>query len=256
MSRERGTSALSHLAQSADSSSSMASNGSARARRVSMPRADERPARALEPEDLEHPLDRVDQPCVPDALACIDGQLLGSVDGCVDGREHLADPVRRELERGCVRGLRHPLATPAREVGHEDVFVEVQLRLVEDDPAPRAAISAAREGPVELTSDAQTTRSRGATPGAGWVTSTPWMISGDERWRDREQIRVRRASLRGLSHVCSLAADDGDGATRRCPGPTPFQVFPIAKATLTIAGEASAARRRRVPYRSPPESST
>ena len=55
------------------------------------------------------------------------------------GRDHLEHPLRRLPEGGHVREHGHPLAAPARAVGHEHVLAEVQLGLEEEPPAARKA---------------------------------------------------------------------------------------------------------------------
>ncbi len=113
---------------------------------------DQRPAAALQREGLERPRQRVDQPEVPDAGLAVDRALVGQVDPARAGAQHLADPVRHQLEPGRVRQRRHPLQAPAAEIGHQHVVTQMQLRLDEDPPAARPASAAAE-------------RSRSAPPG-------------------------------------------------------------------------------------------
>ncbi len=55
-------------------------------------------------------------------------------------RQHLADPVGREVEGRRERHLGHAGATPARDVRNEHVLSEVALGLVEEDAASRVPV--------------------------------------------------------------------------------------------------------------------
>ena len=89
------------------------------------------------------------QPQVLDPFAGIDGTLAVQVELARRGGEHLAYPVRRQGDVGRVGIVGHPLPAPPRQVRHQDVLVEMQLRLV-DDPPPARTAAALAEGAYQL----------------------------------------------------------------------------------------------------------
>jgi hypothetical protein len=112
-------------------------------------REGDHPACVLEPVHLEHARERIDEPEVAQPLPGVERHLADAVD--VDGRRRsdLAGPVRNELPVGRGGQNGHPLQPPAREVRYDDLLPEVELRLEENPPAPRAAAPPA--GPLERT---------------------------------------------------------------------------------------------------------
>ncbi len=88
----------------------------------------------LEAHDLERLRDGIDQPRVAHALARVDPQLLRAVDHRGRWREHFAHPVGCQGEVGGLRQPWHPLAAPAPDIRHQDVWIQVNLRFVEDGP--------------------------------------------------------------------------------------------------------------------------
>ena len=111
--------------------------------RVAFVGVDLDPAAVVEPIDLDGLIARVGEPVVPDALASVDAPLLPAILRLRALRDHLTDPVGRQVDVGGriigeeIRG--HTFATPARELGNNDVRLrpEVKLGLNENDPAPR-----------------------------------------------------------------------------------------------------------------------
>lgn len=70
-----------------------------------------------------------------DAVGAVERALLGQVEAAGAGRQDLADPVGGDGEEGDVGVDGHPLAPPAGEVGDEDVFAEMELRLDGEVPS-------------------------------------------------------------------------------------------------------------------------
>jgi hypothetical protein len=68
------------------------------------------------------------------------------------GGKDLARPIRPESEEGGVWHLGHRLASPARQVWHQDVGLrsEMKLRLIENDPSARASLASLEGGPELL----------------------------------------------------------------------------------------------------------
>ena len=67
-------------------------------------------------------------------------------------RSTSADPVRRGREERGIGQERQPIAPPACEIRDEDLVAEVELGLLEDQPAARAA-AAAMERRAELVAE-------------------------------------------------------------------------------------------------------
>jgi len=160
-------------------------------------RGDDDPAARFEPVDLERLEQRLDEPEMGHALARVDRHLPRPVDAPRRGRDHLADPVRRERERRRVREDRQPLAPPSRPVGDEHVVTEVQLGPEQDPPAARPGRVAGIS--VERTDDVTTDERRGVRvwrcrPGAHDELAVDDL--GDLRVGDLHQVLVGRASLR------------------------------------------------------------
>src|SRR5688500_15633189 len=109
----------------------------------------QQPLLLREPEYLERLRQRIDQPSVSDLVPGVDGQLVSPVRGGSGWREHFADPVRRQLERGNFRHFWHALAAPTGEVGYEDILCKMQLRFEQDHPSAGTRVAAAER--VELT---------------------------------------------------------------------------------------------------------
>lgn len=125
------------------------------------------------------------------------------------GREHLADTVRCELHEGSVGQLGHPTAAPACEVGNQNVGVEVNLRLVEDDPSARAAAPSV-ERPHE----------RGAQVGRGARMPKP-----------RSGVRVKLASDDLPHYIGGQRTEVGVGGEPGCGRGHPFSVGHWARTT-------------------------
>jgi hypothetical protein len=105
-------------------------------------RAHEAIRRSIQPEHLERARQRIDEPHVTDAFARVDGHLVGTID-CRGGRgEDLTGPVWCELEGGRLRHLRHPFPPPPRQVGNENIAVQMKLRFIENDPSAWTANAA------------------------------------------------------------------------------------------------------------------
>ena len=69
------------------------------------------------------------------ALARVDSELLGAVDALSGRYEHLANPIGRDGEVGRIRPIGYPFAAPARKVRNQNVGAEVELGLMENQPA-------------------------------------------------------------------------------------------------------------------------
>src|SRR5262249_2921434 len=96
---------------------------------------DEGPGPLAEGEGLEGAADRIDEPGERDAGGGVEAALVGHVGAAGDGAKNLADPVGRQVEPCDGWIFRHPLASPAGEVGNKDVRSEVEFGFVEDPPA-------------------------------------------------------------------------------------------------------------------------
>lgn len=117
-------------------------------------RGDEDPALGLEPLDLEHARERIDEPEMRDALTRVDTHFAPTIDASRRRGNDLARPGRRLLERGHVGECRYALALPAGEVGYEHSVTEMQLRLEENPPSARRGGVARR--PIEMVEDRAT----------------------------------------------------------------------------------------------------
>lgn len=84
-----------------------------------------------------------------DAMARIDGELLGAIETLGARGEDLTHPVGRDGEKGHIGKSRHSLAPPAGDVGDEDVAAEVELGLVEEDPVLGAIPVVTSKMPLE-----------------------------------------------------------------------------------------------------------
>ena len=73
----------------------------------------------------------------------LDTHLDLAVDARGLSRQHLAEPIPRQLEPSRLRQFPHPLATPSGDIGRDDVATEVQFRFDQDDPAARTAATLA-----------------------------------------------------------------------------------------------------------------
>ncbi len=188
--------------------------------RVTVPSANNAVAATVETEHLQHPRRWVHEPHVLNPLTSVDGKLSSTIERRRRGREHFANPIRRELEGRNLRKHRHAFAAPAAQIGHESVSRQVQLGLVENHPTPWSS-PAPVERAVELTSQ---TRGRPRVP---WR----WPRAGDQvtvdDFRDEVlgnalQITVGCAFPGGICHDrsnCSSLGSPlnspGDGRVRQ-----------------------------------------
>ena len=115
---------------------------------------------AVESQDLERLRDRIDEPYVRDALAREDRQLLSAIDGGRRRREHFAHPVGPDAQKGRGRDLGDAITPPTGQVRHEHVASEVQLRLVEDEPAAGTAATSLERSAEDLSERARRCRVR------------------------------------------------------------------------------------------------
>jgi hypothetical protein len=120
---------------------STASKGSARTFLITVD-PEQKPGIVLATEHFQGALQRIEQPGVLDAAAGIDRQLARPVVTTGRGGEDLANPVRWHLE-GSFAGSLVALFTPAGKVGDQDLRIELNPRLVQDDPASRTVDPAA-----------------------------------------------------------------------------------------------------------------
>src|SRR6478609_605706 len=88
----------------------------------------------------------VEQPQVWNAEASGQGELAGAVKTGGRWREGFADPVRCHGDERVAWRLRQSLATPAGDVGHDNVVREMQLWLIDDPPAAGAAVTKLHTG--------------------------------------------------------------------------------------------------------------
>ena len=164
----------------------------------------------------------IDKPEVGDALAGIDRPLAVPVEIACRRRKHLADPVGRQGEEGRVGKVRHPLAPPAGDVGHQDVLAEMQLRLVDDPPAAGAAFAEV-ERIADLTAQNGTgARMRRGRSRMGVERSLDDF--GDHVRRRVDHVLIGRGAFEGFSgrlgpgHVSGLRTDDARTIAYRYPG--------------------------------------
>jgi len=75
-------------------------------------------------------------------LAGVDRNLVSTVNPGGRRREHLAYPIRRELEHPDLRKLYEPFSRPSRDIGNEDITREVKLGLEQDPPSAGTAAPA------------------------------------------------------------------------------------------------------------------
>jgi hypothetical protein len=120
--------------------------------------------------------------------------------------EDFAQPVRSKLERGSLGKLGHPLPPPAGKVRHEDIIAQVQLRLVQDDPAAGAA-SAAIEGAIELAAEVR--RGPGVQRRRTWTRQE---LAADDLGNDvvgrSEHILVGCLLASGIGHLPGSIANE------------------------------------------------
>lgn len=160
------------------------------------------PLARAQPEDLEGLRQWIDEPRPCHAFPGVDGHLLDAIDPLGRRRENLAHPVRGELECRGMGHLRHAFAAPPGDVGHEYVAVQVELGLMEEDPAPGAAlapIERAAKLHAEARGSARVGRSR------AWLGHELTVDDlGDEMLGDRQQILVSCSPLGRTRHIESL----------------------------------------------------
>jgi hypothetical protein len=81
----------------------------------------------------------VDIPSVLNFEGAIDSKLARAIQASRRGRQHLAHPIWRRFEIGRRRHVRQPLPSPAHDIRDNDVRTEMQLWLVQQNPAARTA---------------------------------------------------------------------------------------------------------------------
>ena len=99
---------------------------------------DQHPFALAELEGLQGAVGGVDEPQMTHLFAPIGGALAVEVELAGRRRENFAHPVGGQRGVRRVGKERHPLPPPTGEVGYEDVLAQMQLRFVDDPPAPRA----------------------------------------------------------------------------------------------------------------------
>ena len=80
---------------------------------ITVPRADDAVASTVETEHFQRPRRWVHEPHVLNSLPSVDGKLSGTIERRRRGREHFANPIRRELEGRYFRKHRQAFAAPA-----------------------------------------------------------------------------------------------------------------------------------------------
>lgn len=79
---------------------------------------------------------------MPDTVGGIEFALDEAITRRSTRRQHLTDPIRRNIERSAVPGIRQPLPVPAGEVRSDDVMGrELHVYLDEDPPATWTAMA-------------------------------------------------------------------------------------------------------------------
>lgn len=148
---------------------------------------------AIELQDLEGLRHRIEQPCPPHLFSGMDAELSEPVDALRRRRQHLADPVGRDRGVGRRWVLRQALASPPGEVGHEDVFTQVELGLEQKHP-PAGSATATVEGLAKLAAQVQAgPRVRQPRPRRGDQVAVDDLA--DQVFRQREEVLVRRTLL-------------------------------------------------------------
>jgi hypothetical protein len=90
----------------------------------------------------------IQQPHVRHALTPTDGQLEHAILALGGRRQHHAQPVGAHAQEGRIEGqLGKGGASPPGQVGHQDVRPQVQLGLVQQDPATGSATPASERSP-------------------------------------------------------------------------------------------------------------
>src|SRR5476649_638584 len=83
---------------------------------------------ALVAKDFESAINGIDEPEPAHAFSAVDSTLASPIKFLRRGREHFAEPVRREREERRRLHHGHSLATPTRDVGHEDRRLRAKMR--------------------------------------------------------------------------------------------------------------------------------
>jgi len=160
---------------------------------------------------------RIDEPEVPHAHLQVDVRFAATVERRGRRREHLAHPVRCEVEVGAVLDDRHALAAPPRDVRHQDVWLrtEVKLGFVEEDPSTGAPVAFV-EAPTEACPEArERTRVASRRPGVQVKVAVDHL--GDHVRGRAEHVFVRGELARGGGH--GREDSSGSDAGPRSPSP-------------------------------------
>ncbi len=95
----------------------------------------------------------IEEPDVPNLSPRVVVHFPGSIHGRGGRRENLTQPIGGKFDERNIRDLRHALAPPAGDVGHEDLPHDVQLGLVQDHPAARLPAPLAPVGRAKVDSE-------------------------------------------------------------------------------------------------------
>lgn len=163
------------------------------------PSAEESVFVAVEREGFEGVQARVEEPNVRHALARVDGQLIGAIDGLRGWREYFRHPIGGEVEAGRIGHLWHSRAAPTREVGHQHIRSEMQLGLVEYHPATGATAAAVKRI-AEHHAENRRRDGVGTTGARLRVELSVQQLSDHVRWQV-EQVLVAGAAECGVNHV-------------------------------------------------------
>jgi hypothetical protein len=162
------------------------------------PGPDSQPSVRLYAVGLERARERIDEPQVRDSFTRVDMHLVAAVDALRTRGDDLANPVGRKVDRRGRRHAGHALVSPACEVGHDDVLVEMQLGLVEENPATRAQDAAVERAPSSAPSR-DAARACGIA-GRGFVVEDSEEDLGDLVRRRVEDVLIGCVSANRLRH--------------------------------------------------------
>jgi hypothetical protein len=118
------------------------------------------PVFALESVGFEGLVERIEKPQVRNAGAGVERELLGAVEAARGRGKDLAHPVRSDREKALAWRCGQSFTPPAGDVGHDDVFDQMELGLVQDPPPTGPAVP-------ELHAREQRRAERGGTHGVG-----------------------------------------------------------------------------------------
>jgi hypothetical protein len=165
------------------------------------------PVVTVEAVGFEGLIEGVEQPQVRDAGAGVDGELFGAVEAARGWGEDFAHPVGGQREKALARGRWQSLSPPTRDVGHDDVFDEMELGLVQDPPAAGATVT-------KLHAGEQYGAEGGGADGVGhgWSRTNVQLALHEFAHQvlgQRDEVVVGRGSPSGQRHAWKVARRSG-----------------------------------------------